>query len=1180
MSNTGKQISNPSSTGGLGIHFENRVQASFVVLMLTGGFAPCLPTWPIYKIKLQGKYQNFDIDDLIIYTKQPGGDRQAKLLGQIKHSISLTKGNKEFGEVIQAAWRDFNNKEIFNEGTDAIALITGPLSATDTDDTRALLRQAKHSEDVGDFIKRVELAKFTSNKQREKLDVFRTHLKAANQNNDLTDDQLWRFLKSFHLLIYDLDIKGVTLSLLHSLIGQYSEDNVQSIWAQIMEIVQWESENAGFITIDSIPDNIRSAFQRSVIRTIPDNLVKTPFSVNPDWNQHEYASKLVFANLLGSWNENSGADIDIVSYLTREEYSNWISKVRDIVLHPESPIVLKNGVWNVTKREESWQELGPRIFDDHLDIFKQCAVDVLTERDPKFDLPPGERFAASIYRKVPKYSHALRKGIAETLALLGSRPSALPNCSLNKPETIAILAIREIFENADWVLWGSLNDLLPLLTEAAPNEFLNAVETALQQTPCPFDELFSQEGNGITGGNYITGLLWALETLAWDEQFLVRVSVILGELASRDPGGNWANRPINSLATIFLPWFPQTTASIEKRKVALQTLQKEVPEVGWKLLLSLLPNQRQMSTGSHKPAWRKIIPEDWNNEVTRKEYWDQISIYADMAVEMAKRDISKLKELIDHLEHLPQSSLEKGLNYLSSEDILDRPENERVDLWTGLTKLVSKHKRIVDEEWALSPDLISKIEDVAKLHTPTNPLNLHRELFSGNDFDLIDEKGNWEEQQLQLEKRRQQAIKDILYFGGMDAVLQFVKNIKSPSNVGYTLGSIGESRIDSVILPKLLETDDKHLEQFVSRYVWNRHTIQGWVWVDNLGINSWTPNQIGQFLAYLPFREETWRRAKALLGESEKEYWSKANVNLFQSTGNLEIAVDKLIEYGRPKAAIACLYKLLRDKQPLDKKLTIKALLATISSTEPLYSMDQYYIVKIIKALQDDPETNPNDLFQVELAYLPLLDRDEGASPKLLEHRLSSDPGFFCEVIRLVYRSKKENQSYKEPTEQQKAIAINAYRLFDEWRTPPGMQTDGRFSGDDFKRWLEHTKAACAESGHLEVALQHVGKVLIYCPPDPDGLWIDRAAAEALNGKDAEQMRRGFCMQLYNSRGVHWIDPTGKPERELAAKYRNQAEEVENVGYHRLAAALRDLADSYDREAERIIAEHQQENCN
>jgi hypothetical protein len=111
-----------------------------------------------------------------------------------------------------------------------------------------------------------------------------------------------------------------------------------------------------------------------------------------------------------------------------------------------------------------------------------------------------------------------------------------------------------------------------------------------------------------------------------------------------------------------------------------------------------------------------------------------------------------------------------------------------------------------------------------------------------------------------------------------------------------------------------------------------------------------------------------------------------------------------------------------------------------------------------------------------------------------------------------VYHSKKEAQSYKKPTKQQKTIATNAYSLLNEWRTPPGSQTDGRFSGDDFRQWPEYTKVACAESGHLEVALQHVGKVLIYCPPDP--VWIDRVVAEVLNGKDTEQMRRGFYMQL------------------------------------------------------------------
>lgn len=92
----------------------------------------------------------------------------------------------------------------------------------------------------------------------------------------------------------------------------------------------------------------------------------------------------------------------------------------------------------------------------------------------------------------------------------------------------------------------------------------------------------------------------------------------------------------------------------------------------------------------------------------------------------------------------------------------------------------------------------------------------------------------------------------------------------------------------------------------------------------------------------------------------------------------------------------------------------------------------------------------------------------------------------------------------------------------------------------------------------------------MYAPPDPDGLWIHRSAAAVLNAEDSEEMRIGFRIELFNSRGVYWVDPTGKSERELAAKYRKQAEEVEAAGYHRLASTLRKLAEEYDREAERI----------
>ena len=1179
MTRSGKQLSNPFSTGGGGGHFEAHVQASFVALMLTGGFAPCLPCWPIKKIKLQGKFAGYNTDDLIVFVERSGSDQKCKMLAQIRYSISITENNKEFGEVIRAAWNDFNNASVFTRNNDVIALITGPLSVTDVNDVYTILEWARHSEGAEEFVKNVDRTNFSSRSKRAKLQAFKTHLSNANGGEPVSNDILFDFMKHFHLLGYDLYLKaGVALSLLHSLIGQYSQENAQALWSRLVDEVQSANKNAGTITRESLPEDLQSVFKQREYEVIPEAFSSTqPEPETPDWNQHAYASDLAIANLLGAWDENSDADLEIIRQLITGDYPTWIGRLREILQQPDSPVVLKNGKWRIRERKALWESLGARLFDNNLDSFRQCAITVLTERDPRFELPADERFAANIHGKVLSHSPELRKGMSESLALLGSHAEVLVNCSQNKSEATALLATREILGPADWVLWGSLNNLLPILAEAAPDEFLGVVESALQQSPCPFDELFSQEGGGITGANYLTGLLWALEGVAWDQTYLVRVCVILGSLASHDPGGKCANRPANSLSTILLPWLPQTTASIDKRKVALHTLEKKAPSVAWKLVLSLLPNQLQHSSGTHKPLWRKTIPDDWEKGVSPREYWEQVSFYAEVAVSMASDDIERLSELVKHLDNLPAPSFEKILAHLSSEAITSKSEDERLELWTRLTVFASKHRRFSDAKWALDASVVSRIEDIALGLEPENPLNLHCRLFSGHDFELYEVGGNWEEQQQKLEERRCQAIRDILTYGGINALIRFAEAVESPSHVGHSLAAIADAATDAATLPALLVTENKRLEQFAGGYVWCRHSRLGWVWADDLDKSGWLVSQLARFLSYLPSTEEAWGKATAWLGGSEGEYWSMANVLPYDTDGDIGAAIDKLIEHGRPHAAINCLNRMLHDKLPLDKSRSVKALLAALASEEPSYAIDAYCIEEIIKALQDDPSTDPDDLFQVEWAYLPLLDRDSGASPKLLENRLASDPAFFSEVIRAVYRSKSEEDPEKEHSEHDKAIATNAWGLLHEWQTPPGTQADGSISQEQFRQWLQQTKEICAASGHLEVALTHVGQVLFYCPTDPQGLWIDQTAADALDSIDAEDMRRGFGTEVYNSRGVYWIDPTGKPERELAEQYRQKADEVENAGFQRFAVTLRGLSESYDRDAERTIAEHGQE---
>ena len=469
----------------------------------------------------------------------------------------------------------------------------------------------------------------------------------------------------------------------------------------------------------------------------------------------------------------------------------------------------------------------------------------------------------------------------------------------------------------------------------------------------------------------------------------------------------------------------------------------------------------------------------------------------------------------------------------------------------------------------MKPEVVNEIASVAESLSPDAPIYRHQRLFSERESDLYEEKGNYGEQRKKLEDRRQKAVNEVFGAGGVEAVLEFAKAVESPWRVGVAFGAIAANGVEEKILPGLLQSETKSLEQFAGGFVWGMFRGRGWQSVDGIDTSQWTPSQKGQLLTYLPFTLDTWKRSALLLEEDESPYWSKTPANPYEAQEGLERAVDRLVEHGRPHAAIRCLERLRYDKQPLDSQQALRVLQAALHSSETPHEEDVHAIVRVIKALQDDPDTNPEDLSQIEWAFLPLLNPHHEASPRLLEQRLADDPAFFCEVIRIVFRSKNEDRSALEPTEQQKNIATNAYRLLSEWRVPPGSQKTGGFNGDALTAWLENVKAVCGDSGHLEVALSMVGHVLIHTPLDPDGLWLHHSAAMALNAKDSDDMRDGFRTALFNSRGVHWVDPEGREERELAKKYRIQAEEVEVRGYHRLASTLRELAASYERDAER-----------
>ena len=324
----------------------------------------------------------------------------------------------------------------------------------------------------------------------------------------------------------------------------------------------------------------------------------------------------------------------------------------------------------------------------------------------------------------------------------------------------------------------------------------------------------------------------------------------------------------------------------------------------------------------------------------------------------------------------------------------------------------------------------------------------------------------------------------------------------------------------------------------------------------------------------MPFSENTWERVESWLSEDESKYWTRTFTNALYIEKDIKFAVDKLLHYERPRAALRCISSGMFQGKNLDSEQCIEVLLASLNSKESINALVPYEVVKLIKYLQSKEEINQEALAKIEWAYLPWLDYKLDARPRLLEWKLGTDANFFCQIIQSIYRSTSDNFKKDTIGENNRQLATNAWQLLHNWNTVPGTDMEGHFDSGLFQEWFEEVKKICIDSGHYRVAMQQIGGVLINTLEDSDGLWIDRTVAATLNDKDAGELRGGYRIGLYNSRGAHWVDPTGEAEKKLAIEYDSKAEAVENAGYHRFAVTLRELANSYKREAEDVISDY------
>lgn len=900
-----------------------------------------------------------------------------------------------------------------------------------------------------------------------------------------------------------------------------------------------------------------------------------PLVKRPEWSEPAAARALLPSMLVGSWDSTNAGDRELIAKLANKPYGDVEAALVRWSNESDPPVRKVGETWLLASKEDAWGLLAGSLTRDDLGVFEEAVLTVLGELDPSYDMPVGQRWSAGIYGKSLPHSGLLREGLAETLALMGARDETTTFSTANSGQERANAIVRELLDkaNEDWRLWASISGLLPLLAEAAPQAFLDALATDVSGGRPVLVNLFSETDDGLFGSSPHTGLLWALEVLAWNPDHLGYASQMLAKLAALDPNPNSrrANRPQRSLHEIFLCWHPQTKASLEKRLRVLDAVRRREPQVSWRLLCSVLPNLYGIAHQTALPRFRDWTPDE-QPRITYGEIWTATGAVVERLLNDVGTDGERWRDLIEKVGNLPKEQYEAVVAKLMKVDIGGFTLEDRLAVRDALREVISKHREFPDTDWAMPSDQVDKLQRAYKRFEPDDLTSRHAWLFSDRP-DLLEHSGReWLAKRGDIEAARLEATQEVYAGGGLDLMLGLAANAERPGELGAILGASETltTREEDDLLRKGLGSPDGSLKELARRFVFNRARTRSWGWVDEklsgASASSWTAEQRADFFEGLPFGSGTWDRLEATEdAEAERLYWSSTRPYGLENPADCKRAADRLIEYGRPYAAIDLISLYLKDEEADIPPEMIADVLEQTARTAPEenvhWSMLGHHVSELLDHLEASDEIEEQRTAMLEWAFLPLFGH-HGRAPRVLHRELSRDPAFFAEVIALVYKA--ENEEQRTLSEEDQNLARLAYELLSTWRSIPGLKEDGSVDPAALRTWVDKAREAAYAAGRKTVGDLRIGHVLAFAPSDADGAWPDAAVRDLIDDIGNEDIERGTETAVFNKRGVvsRSLNEGGVQERRLAETYRGYAEAL-NDGWPRTAAMLRRISDTY-----------------
>jgi len=906
----------------------------------------------------------------------------------------------------------------------------------------------------------------------------------------------------------------------------------------------------------------------------------------PEWAINtKHAADLVPFLLAGAWKtyDNAVADQTILSLLAHDmPFRTLEANFATLLQLEDSPVWSVDTYHGLVSKMDALFAVRNSIQRADIDTFFQVAELVLSEGDPSLELAEEKRWMASVYGKVRDISTALRDGICETLVLLSVYGPTLFKKHLGvdtaaEARRLVRALLTPLTVNT---LEAQYNDL-PMYAEASPEEFLDILETDLESSDPASLKLMRPVSSEIFARCYRSGLLWALENIAWFPKHLVRAVSILGRLAECPINDNWGNKPITSLSAIFLFWMPQTAASIDERIAAMKHLIHKYPQVAWDICVAPFDGHSTIGNYNHKPRWRPDA-HGYGEAVPISEARQFMEWAFEAALNWKKHSRKTLGDLVGCILRLPPPY------QLKIWDLVDQwskeaPEEDRA--WVREKIRTSAKMRLTPQPEGL-PIFQDEacVERACRAYEQLKPSSLSIEYAWLFDKAWVEHSADekWSEESdfkghdERINHMRIEALQEITDKYGIEGVLKLAERGQA-------------ARVIGILLPQIFTGEEEQLTMFQSLLHFQpvpdsiswRSLVSGFL--DNIPENHFSriiteitieqqPAEIISLLLLAPFQRSTWHFVDTLGNDIKAAYWKDVSPAWGPySTEDMCLGVDFLLKAGRATAAFWFAGHRLQELPPKMLFRIMKAIPTDTSERATSYSMQSYDVAEAFKLLHESGEISADEMAALEFQYLDVLNQGEYGIPNL-EKQIEDNPDLFVEAISISYRREDGVDDSAVlgatgPEERERWIKA-AFNLLNKFGHIPGSDKHGGIDAKRLLHWITSVRAKCRELARSKVGDFRIGKILAKASAGRDGVWPCEPVRDVLEEIANQWITEGVTNGLFNARGVHGRNPLagGMPERELSEKYSAWAAALDST-HPKVAKILKEMAYIYEHQA-------------